>query len=178
MKRITYFLFSGLLASSLIFIGCSEDAKKKEIEPSSGETTTSSEKPGVTNPGDPTSTMDPGATPANSRVANMAKTSIQFANYEHDFGQVMQDSENKYVFRFTNTGSEPLVIETAKGSCGCTVPEYPKEPIAPGGTGEIGVVYKPGKQKGQQNKNITITANTDPVQTIVKIKADVQVVGE
>lgn len=176
MKRITYFLFSGLLAASLVFTGCNEDAKKKAIEPSSGETTASSENPDLTKAGDPTKTTDPGA-PQNSKVASMPKTAIQFATYEHDFGQVMQDSENKYIFKFTNTGSEPLVIETAKGSCGCTVPEYPKEPIPPGGSGEIGVVYKPGKQKGQQNKNITITANTDPVQTVVKIKADVQVVG-
>jgi len=101
-------------------------------------------------------------------------TSMTFNETSHDFGQIMQDSENKKIFSFTNTGSEPLIIENAKGSCGCTVPKYPKEPIAPGATGEIEVVYKPGKQKNQQTKNVTITANTDPSKTILTIKADVQ----
>lgn len=101
-------------------------------------------------------------------------TSITFDETSHDFGQIMQNTENKKIFSFTNTGSEPLIIENAKGSCGCTVPKYPKEPIAPGATGEIEVVYKPGKQKNKQTKNVTITANTDPPKTILTIKADVQ----
>ena len=84
-------------------------------------------------------------------------------------------SENKYVFKFVNTGKEPLMISDAKGSCGCTVPEYPKEPIAPGATGEIKVVYKPGAQQGSQTKTVTVTANTDPPQTLLNISADVQV---
>jgi len=101
-------------------------------------------------------------------------TTMAFEETSHDFGQVMQDTENKKIFSFTNTGSEPLIIEKAKGSCGCTVPKYPKEPIAPGATGEIEVVYKPGKQKNKQTKNVTITANTEPSKTILTIKADVQ----
>lgn len=101
-------------------------------------------------------------------------TTMAFEETSHDFGQIMQDTENKKIFSFTNTGSEPLIIEKAKGSCGCTVPKYPKEPIAPGATGEIEVVYKPGKQKNQQTKNVTITANTEPSKTILTIKADVQ----
>lgn len=102
------------------------------------------------------------------------KTEISFQETNHDFGTINQDTENKKVFTFTNTGSEPLVIENAKGSCGCTVPKYPKEPIVPGGTGEIEVVYKPGKQKNKQTKNVTITANTEPSKTILTISADVK----
>lgn len=101
-------------------------------------------------------------------------TVMAFGNMDHDFGKINQDSDNTKIFTFTNTGTEPLVIESAKGSCGCTVPEYPKEPIAPGKTGEIKVVYKPGKQKGVQNKTVTLVANTEPSNTILKIKADVQ----
>lgn len=100
-------------------------------------------------------------------------TKITFDKSEHDFGTINQDSENKHLFTFTNTGNEPLIIENAKGSCGCTVPNYPKEPIPPGGTGEIEVVYKPGKQKAAQNKSITITANTEPKNTILTIRANV-----
>ena len=77
-------------------------------------------------------------------------TTVQFAEMNHSFGTIDQDTENEKVFTFTNTGSKPLIIENAVGSCGCTVPEYPKEPIAPGSTGEIRVVYKPGKQQGKQ----------------------------
>ena len=102
-------------------------------------------------------------------------TTIKFKEEIHDFGTIAQDTENAYSFEFTNTGVEPLVIENAKGSCGCTVPNYPKEPIMPGETGKIDVVYKPGKQQGPQQKTVTITANTNPKNTVVKIKADVQV---
>ena len=109
-----------------------------------------------------------------SAIDNAPKTTMTFGSYDHDFGTIKQDSENKYVFSFTNTGKEPLIIENAKGSCGCTVPQYPKEPIPPGGTGEIEVVYKPGKQKDQQNKTVTVTANTEPTNTILKIKAMVE----
>ncbi|MCB0401790.1 MAG: DUF1573 domain-containing protein [Flavobacteriales bacterium] len=93
----------------------------------------------------------------------------------HDFGTIDQDTKNTKVFKFTNTGKEPLIIEDAKGSCGCTVPTYPKEPIKPGETGEIEVAYSPGKQSGAQTKTVTITANTEPITTTLNISANVQV---
>lgn len=110
-------------------------------------------------------------------VDNTPKTTINFAEYEHAFGDIKQDSENKHVFKFTNTGTEPLIIETANGSCGCTVPNYPKAPIPPGGTGEIEVEYKPGKQENAQTKTVTVIANTEPKETTLRITANVQKVG-
>ena len=101
------------------------------------------------------------------------KTSVEFENVEHNFGEVEQETQNKHVFKFTNTGDEPLVISNAKGSCGCTVPNYPREPIGPGEIGEIEVVYSPGKQQNQQSKTVTITANTSPETTVLKIFANV-----
>lgn len=101
-------------------------------------------------------------------------TEMKFTAMSHDFGQINQDTENTHVFEFVNNGENPLIIENAKGSCGCTVPEYPRNPIAPGEKGEIKVVYKPGKQKGKQNKTVTITANTEPKTTRLSISADVQ----
>lgn len=115
----------------------------------------------------------PSTTPEPAKP-QLPATTMNFNEMDHDFGTIDQDTENKKVFTFTNTGDNPLVIENAKGSCGCTVPSYPKNPIPPGGTGEIEVVYKPGKQKGAQNKTVTITANTEPTTTILKIKADVK----
>lgn len=108
-------------------------------------------------------------------IDNRPKTQVVFGKYEHDFGKVKQNSENKHVFSFTNTGKEPLIIESATGSCGCTVPDYPKAPIPPGGKGEIKVEYKPGTQQNQQEKQVTVMANTDPKQTILRIKAFVEV---
>ena len=101
------------------------------------------------------------------------KTSIKFAKMEHDFGNIAQGSTNEYIFKFTNTGKEPLIISNAKGSCGCTVPKWPKEPVAPGASAEIQIVYKPGQQKNQQTKSITVTANTEPDDTILKVSANV-----
>ena len=100
-------------------------------------------------------------------------TTISFKKMDHDFGTIKQKTENPYEFVFTNTGKNPLVITDAKGSCGCTVPEYPKEPIAPGASSKIRVVYSPGEQEGDQTKNVTITANTEPQQTVLTIKAKV-----
>lgn len=127
----------------------------------------------------PNSTFDPLTPPAPMPPAdyNGPLTSIGFQEATHDFGKIKQDSENKYNFKFTNTGKDPLVITDAIGSCGCTVPDYPKHPIAPGESGEINVVYKPGKQEGQQNKTVTITANTEPSQVVLRISADVQKVN-
>lgn len=101
-------------------------------------------------------------------------TSIVFDAMAHDFGNIDQNSENTYVFNFTNTGDKPLIIETATGSCGCTVPEFPREPIAPGASSQITVVYKPGTQKGLQNKTVTVIANTSPKDTRLNITANVQ----
>lgn len=114
-----------------------------------------------------------GIVPNEPLVADRPLTSFVFDTYDHDFGDLKQDTENEKIFRFTNTGKEPLVIADAKGSCGCTVPEYPKNPIAPGQTGEIKVVYSPGKQTYKQSKTVTITANTEPATTVLKVYANI-----
>jgi hypothetical protein len=105
-----------------------------------------------------------------------AKTNVKFAEMTHNYGNIKQDTKNPKTFKFTNTGTEPLIIESAVGSCGCTVPTFPKEPIKPGESGEIEVVYSPGKQQGAQTKTITITANTNPITTTINISAEVEVV--
>jgi hypothetical protein len=122
----------------------------------------------------------PQIAPAPSPIANPVQvpvgptTTMAYSEEAHNFGNIKQDTENEHVFKFTNTGTEPLIISNAKGSCGCTVPQYPTEPIAPGESSEIKVVYKPGKQKGSQTKTVTVTANTTPAQTLLKISADVE----
>ena len=100
-------------------------------------------------------------------------TSMVFNEDAHDFGSVDIETENKHSFVFTNLGKEPLQISNAKGSCGCTVPVCPKEPIAPGATGSIEVKFNSKGKKNKQTKKVTVTANTDPVQTILTINAQV-----
>ncbi|HET6245675.1 MAG: DUF1573 domain-containing protein [Bacteroidetes bacterium] len=113
-------------------------------------------------------------TPQATEVNTGPVTGVAFAKSAHDFGKIKQDTKNTFKFKFTNTGNNPLIIENATGSCGCTVPEYPKEPIAPGAQGEITVEYSPGKQQGAQSKTVTITANTEPKQTMLTISANVE----
>jgi hypothetical protein len=126
------------------------------------------------------SMLDSPLTPQTNNTINLPKTSISFKEDIHEFGNVEVNSENKYSFKFTNTGNEPLKITNAKGSCGCTVPKWPKEPIMPGKTEEIDVIFRPSKgQAGsKQTKTVTVTANTNPENTILKIIAFVNKQGE
>jgi hypothetical protein len=93
---------------------------------------------------------------ANAQIVSGAK--IEFSKETHDYGTVKYGADGTCTFDFTNTGTEPLIISNAKGSCGCTVPEWPKEPIAPGATGTIKVSYDT-KRPGAISKSVTITCN-------------------
>lgn len=98
---------------------------------------------------------------------------FSFSEESHDFGTINEGDKVEHIFTFTNTGNAPLIISKAVGSCGCTVPEWPKEPIAVGEQGEIKVIFNSRKKPGKQNKTVTITSNTFPNQKRIKIKADV-----
>lgn len=102
---------------------------------------------------------------------NRAKTTLKYDKTEHDFGKIKQGDSVECVFKVTNTGNEALVIEDAKGSCGCTVPDYPKEPIPPGQTRDIKVKFNSAGKSNQQQKSVTITCNTEPLQSVITIKA-------
>jgi len=77
-----------------------------------------------------------------------------------DYGTIPHNADGKREFVFTNNGTKPLIITNAQGSCGCTVPTYPKEPIAPGAKGVIGVKYATDRV-GAFNKSVTLTSNAD-----------------
>ena len=91
-------------------------------------------------------------TPQMDVSQKLPKTKIKFSKDMHEFGNVEVNSENKYSFNFINSGNEPLKISNAKGSCGCTVPNWPKEPILPGKSGKIDVVLDHLKDKQGLNK--------------------------
>ena len=117
----------------------------------------------------PTASPTAAATPEPAVPAGPT-TTINFEETEFDYGTVDQGEKVNHIYKFKNTGSEPLIISNAKGSCGCTVPSWPKEPIPVGGTGEIAVQFDSKGKKGNQSKRVTLTANTDPAQTFLTIK--------
>lgn len=102
-------------------------------------------------------------------------TTCTFNELIHDYGNVKPESDNTCFFIVTNTGKKPLIIDKVDASCGCTTPIKPEKPILPGQSDKIKVVFHPkAEQLGEQNKTVTVTANTEPRITILKIKAFVK----
>lgn len=98
---------------------------------------------------------------------------FKFDKTEHDFGVIQEGDVVETVFMFTNSGKSELIITSAKASCGCTIPEWPKEPIMPGESGQIKVKFNSDKKPNLQQKQITLVTNTEEGKEILKIKAQV-----
>lgn len=97
---------------------------------------------------------------------------MTFDKTVHDFGTINEGDKVTTVFSFTNTGSEDLIIVDARGSCGCTVPQYPKNTaIAPGESGEITVSFDSNNKPGNQQKSVTLSANTASGREMLRIKS-------
>lgn len=96
---------------------------------------------------------------------------IAFETTDHDFGTINEGEKVTYTYKLKNTGDAPLIIQDAKPSCGCTVPEWTKTPIPPGGTGYVKAEFDSNGKPNVQNKTVTVTANTWPKQTTLKFKA-------
>ena len=91
----------------------------------------------------------------------------------HDFGTIKAGEKVSYSFRFVNKGGRDLIIKSASGSCGCTVPDFPKEPIPPGREGYIRVMFNSEGKSGMQEKQVTVLANTLPNTITVRVKAEI-----
>lgn len=113
----------------------------------------------------------PTATPA--AQGGGKTTAVKFDEMSYDWGKIKEGEKMTHVFKFKNTGNNDLIISDARGSCGCTVPEWPKEPIKAGKTGEIKVVFDSEHKSGPQSKTVTITANTEPSNVVLMIKGTV-----
>lgn len=153
-----------ILAIAFSIISCKNEKTDATVEATTApaESSTMTEAPA----------MDAAAVPTGP------STKIAFEETDFDFGTVKDGEKVTHVFKFTNSGENPLVISNAQGSCGCTVPEWPKDAIAPGKTGEIKVVFdssgKGSPEGSPQAKRVTLTANTDPIETYLNIKGIVQ----
>ncbi len=113
--------------------------------------------------------------PKNTKIAStkVNGAGMVFVTETIDYGTIAANSDGRREFVFTNNGNKPLIITNAQGSCGCTVPTYPKQPIAPGAKGVIGVQYDT-KRAGQAfTKTITLTTNAVTPTKILTIKGNV-----
>lgn len=100
---------------------------------------------------------------------------FEFEEEVLEFGEIVQGEQVKRTFKFKNVGKSNLIISDAKGSCGCTVPVWPKKPIQPGEEGSIEVVFNSNGKQGRQSKTVTLVANTVPNTKVLAIKGDVLV---
>lgn len=108
--------------------------------------------------------------------ANSKEPKIEFVTLEHDFGKMIQGEQVSFTYKFKNTGNAPLIISAVEKTCGCTNTKYPTNPIKPGEESGISITYDSKGHKGFQNKRIIVKANTNPSETILKFKAQVQTV--
>ncbi len=168
MKKLLLFVFISTL--SLMFFACNDTKKQEEAKDSTP--TEEVEKKTTATPAEASASSE-----ADDNTA-AAVASMKFEEEEFDFGKIQQGDKVTHVFKFTNDGDAPLIITNAKASCGCTIPEYPKDtPIQPGEQNEIKVTFNSAGKKGKQTKPITITANVDGGRKVIKITGEVESMG-
>lgn len=160
MKRIliTTFVFAAFLSS------CNQENSNNQ----NGKDSTES-KPAIT------SDIVNNPATASGNADNSSLPVITFEKESHDFGKITQGEKVSYAFKFKNTGGSDLVISTAYGSCGCTVPNYPKTPVAPGAEGLIDVVFNSEGKAGKVQKTVTIVANAVPNSKVITISTEIVV---
>lgn len=108
-----------------------------------------------------------------AQVASVNGPQITFQESEYKFGDLEQGEKAEHVFTFKNTGSAPLVLSDVRTTCGCTASEWPKEPVAPGKSGQIKVTFNSAGKMGAQNKVVTIVSNAVNAQEQVKMIGNV-----
>ena len=114
----------------------------------------------------------PATPPATASSTNMKADDMAFENLTHEFGTVEEGPDATCVFTFKNNGKEPIVIQKAAPSCGCTVPSFSNEPVAPGATGTINVAYHTKGKPNPFTKTITVTSNAGT--KVLTIKGNVE----
>lgn len=138
-----------MVASMMMVASCGDNNAAKKVDAANVETTA-----------------------ADAAAAATQAPVMTFDKVMHDFGTITEGERVQTVFSFTNTGKSDLVIVDARGSCGCTVPSFPKNtPIAPGQTGEITVSFDSNNKPNMQQKTVTISANTESGREMLRIKA-------
>jgi hypothetical protein len=175
MKTVKNIFVALALVAALV--SCRDKAAEKRI--AELESRLSQLEGTKTNPGiSTTPTPTPAVTPAADEKPEGPLPVIEFERTENDFGVVAEGQKVSYTYKFKNTGSAPLIVQTAQPSCGCTVPDWTRDPIPVGGTGFVKAEFDTKGKSGPQTKTITVTANTWPKQTTLKFKASVTAAAE
>lgn len=152
----TKLIFLSILSAALFVGSCGQKTEKEKNDELAGL---------VNNPNSADSSkIDPDQLPV-----------MKFEKETHEFGSIMQGEKVQYSFKFKNEGKTNLIISSAAGSCGCTVPNYPKEPVAPGAEGKIDVTFDSAGKQGKQNKTVTLVTNAIPNTKVLTITGEVSV---
>jgi len=164
-----------LALSGLVVFSCTDKRMENSLKNLEKRVATLEKKSGIA-AANPVAEPEP---PVNSTPADPSKSPVMvFENTEYDFGNVLEGDVVEYTFKFKNVGAMPLIISDATASCGCTVPEWPKEPIPAGKEGVISVKFNTTNRTNRQIKEVSITSNTNPAITKLKILGMVTVKNE
>ncbi|MCC6818922.1 MAG: DUF1573 domain-containing protein [Bacteroidia bacterium] len=153
---------SFLLASCLFFFACNNASKTDGSSEAESASQITQEQ--INNP----STAD------NPQIADSDLAIMSFKTTEHDFGDIVENQNVETTFEFTNTGKVDLMISNCQAACGCTVPDWPREPIAPGKSGKIKVAFNSSGRGGVNNKIVTVYANIPEKQVELKFRVNVR----
>ena len=163
-------IFILLVASSFLMASSCKQSATSKIDKNAIDVVKNEEfidpEPNIGGPPMPVSTPTP--VPVNGKYPVLT-----FEKKEFDFGTINQGDKVHTDFIFTNTGDADLLITSAVGSCGCTIPEYPKEPIKPGQSSKMKVSFNSEGKTGQQIKTVTVTSNTASGKETISIKASI-----
>ena len=158
-----------VLAATITIISCKEADKK-------ADTATATTTAPTTNEAASTATATNTATaPQQNTVDPATLTKVQWLDsMNKDFGKITEGKILDVTFRFKNIGNKPLVISNVTASCGCTIPEIPKKPFAPGETGVIKASFNSSGKQGTQSKQVNVFANLDPAMTTLSFHVEVK----
>ena len=140
------------VAAFLFLFSCKQDKQSKEVT---------------------TDLVNIPATASGKKVDEGSLPTMVFEELSHNFGKITQGEKVSHSFKFKNTGGSDLIIASAQGSCGCTVPHYPKEPIGPGQEAAVDVVFDSDGKEGTIKKTVTIVTNATPSTKILTINTEI-----
>ncbi len=161
-------LFSASILAVTLLLGACNNDKTTEVGSEGMNAAANQAGDAAANP-----TVDNPNVAAETEAPNPNAPVMSFAETTHNFGDIKPGEVVKHTFTFTNTGKSPLLIENAQASCGCTTPNWTKEPIAPGAKGTIDVQFDSHGKTGLQNKQVAVRANTQPSITQIEIRANI-----
>jgi len=155
-----------VLAAAITIASCKEADKTAEA------TTTTSTAPATESSTPAPSTA---AAPQQNVVDPATLTKVEWLDgVDRDFGKMKEGENLEVSFRFKNVGDKPLIISNVSASCGCTVPETPKKPYAPGETGVIKASFNSSGKPGSQSKQVNVFANLEPAMTTLNFRVEVK----